>query len=163
MNMRLIQLAVVGLCSFAGGFAAQYTMGQAIAVGNAGVHTLSDSGTAMHQYSDDAGRSRVDIGVMHGSPMQDFYGEDGQLRLQMGTYSAAGEAGLPLVGLSGNHTNLKMLLRLAGSNESPVLIMKDNQQRDRIVLGLDLSGSGQEPFMAYFDQGGGKHMVFGNY
>jgi len=56
-----------------------------------------------------------------------------------------------------------MLLRLAGSNESPVLVIKDRKGTDRLVLGLDLNGENEEPFLATFDAQGQKHLVFGNY
>lgn len=90
-------------------------------------------------------------------------GHDGKQRLQLGTYSAAGEQGLPLVGLSDNEGNLRLLLWLAGSNESPVLIFKDKEHHDRIVLGLGLEDEGQEPFLDYFDKDGNKKLAFGNY
>jgi len=92
-----------------------------------------------------------------------LYGEDGSLRIQAGTYSAAGERGLPLIGLSDNKAKLRMLFRLAGRNESPVLIFKDKSGRDRIVMGLDMSDSAQEPFLALIDKKGKKRPIFGKY
>jgi hypothetical protein len=41
--------------------------------------------------------------------------------------------------------------------------MKDNRGNDRIVMGLSLGDPGEEPFLATFDKGGAKRMVFGEY
>ena len=68
-----------------------------------------------------------------------------------------------MLGFTGNNGHLKMLLRIAGPNESPVLIMKDNSGNDRIVMGLSLGDPGEEPFLATFDKNGAKHMIFGEY
>ena len=95
-----------------------------------------------------------------------LYGFDGKMRVQLGSYSgdyAAAEKGQPMAGLYDNHADLRLLLRLAGKNESPVLVMKDKQHRDRIVMGLGLNDPGEEPFLAYFDNAGNKHMVMGSY
>lgn len=116
----------------------------------------------LQQYYDAKGVARLDSGLIDGNPIQDFYGPDGKIRLQFGTYTAAGEAGLPLVALSDNQGEIRLLLRLAGANESPVLIFKDKQHRDRMIMGLGLSGE-QEPFLAYFDKNGQKRMAFGEY
>lgn len=92
-----------------------------------------------------------------------FYGEDGQPRLQMGMYTAPGEKGLPLVGLSDNHGRLRMLFRLAGANESPVIVMKDTNGRDRLVMGLGLNDPQQAPFLSLVDGSGAHQNVFGQY
>lgn len=83
-----------------------------------------------------------------------IYGDDGQVRLQMGTYTASGEKGLPLVGLSDNSGRLRMLFRLAGSNEAPVIIMKDTSGHDRLVMGLGMSGNSEAPFLNIVDDSG---------
>ena len=90
-------------------------------------------------------------------------GKDQVQRLQMGTYDNPGEAGLPMLGLSDNKGNLRMLLRLAGTNESPVLIFKDREHRDRIIIGLGLNDLDEEPCFATFDKNGNKHMLTGSY
>lgn len=92
-----------------------------------------------------------------------FFGEDGKPRLQLGMYTAAYEKGLPLVGLSDNAGRLRMLFRLAGENQSPVIIMKDKSGRDRLVMGLDLSGTNDAPFLSIVDAKGHKQNVFGNF
>ncbi|MBF0544675.1 MAG: hypothetical protein HQM08_09585 [Candidatus Riflebacteria bacterium] len=90
-------------------------------------------------------------------------GDDSKQRLQLAVYEAPGEKGLPMVGLSDNHEHLRMLLRLAGNNESPVIVIKDKQGRDRLVMGLDLDSPQEEPFLATFDAQGQKHLIFGSY
>ena len=95
-----------------------------------------------------------------------LYAHDGGERVQVGTYSghhSAAEKGLPIMGLSDNRAKLRLLLRLAGQNESPVLVFKDRKGRDRIVLGLALHDAGEEPFLAYFDREGKKHTLLGKY
>jgi hypothetical protein len=92
-----------------------------------------------------------------------LYGSDDNPRVQMGTYTASGEKGLPFIGLSDNKGKLRMLFRLYGPNEVPVLIFKDNHHRDRMVIGLNLNDSDQEPFIVTFDKSGDKHLLMGKY
>ncbi|MCB1782568.1 MAG: hypothetical protein KDI13_01095 [Alphaproteobacteria bacterium] len=112
---------------------------------------------------DDYNKKGIEAYVYNGYPAQNFYAKDGKIRLQQGLYNAPGEDGLPMIAMSDNNGDLKMLLRLAGKNESPVIIMKDNQHRDRLVFGLDLNSPAQDPFMAAIDASGRKNLVFGNY
>jgi len=145
--------------SFLGGMAAQFLLRPAQV--NAQAQTL----TTDRLYIEDANGSVV--GQVYTAPgsgaIISLNAHDGNQRLQLGTYSAGGEQGLPLAGFSDNGSQLRMLLRLAGSNESPVIIFKDKSSRDRIVLGLGLEDAGQEPFMAVFDANGNKKMIFGEY
>ena len=83
-----------------------------------------------------------------------IYAQDGKYRLQMGTYPNPGEQGLPLIGLSDNNGHLRLLLRLAGPNGSPVLIFKDKNGSDRMVIGLNYSGGDEAPFITYTDAAG---------
>lgn len=120
-------------------------------------------------FNDAYGRRRIDIDTSRsGAPIQDFYGQTGTLRLQLGTYAGdekpGEEAGLPLVGLSDLQGRLRMLFRLAkGKNQSPVLVMKDSRGKDRVILGTALNDGDEEPFLAYIDKNGTKHMVFGEF
>lgn len=88
---------------------------------------------------------------------------DDKQRVQIGTYNSSGEKGLPFIGLWDNAGALRMLLRLAGGNESPVLIFKDRQGNDRMVMGLGLNDAGQEPFITYTDKAGIKKTILGSY
>ena len=84
-----------------------------------------------------------------------IYGQDGRQRLQMATYVNPGEQGLPLIGLSDNSGRLRLLFRLAGPDGSPVLVFKDRNGTDRMVMGLDYSGGDEAPFLRYTDGTGG--------
>jgi hypothetical protein len=98
--------------------------------------------------------------------MLNLNGPDGKLRVQAGYYDgsySAAERGQPLVALYDNSHNIRLLLRLAGHNESPVLVFKDTNHRDRMVIGLGMEGAEQEPFIAVFDKNGGKKLLTGNY
>ena len=84
-------------------------------------------------------------------------GHDGKQRIQLGTYDgsyAPAEKGQPMFGLWDNSGNLRMLLRLAGSNESPVIVFKDREHHDRLVMGLDMTGSEEAAFATGYDQSG---------
>ncbi len=95
--------------------------------------------------------------------MINLVGPDGRQRILMGSYHAASEKGQPFIGLSDNRGDLRLLFRLAGSNESPVLVFKDKKHRDRMVIGMALSDRGEEPFIAFFDKSGKKHLLMGKY
>ncbi|HEY3999909.1 MAG TPA: hypothetical protein VGO93_13630 [Candidatus Xenobia bacterium] len=90
-------------------------------------------------------------------------GSDGRQRIQLGTYASGGEAGQPAMGLTDNHGHLRFLFRLAGRNDSPVLVMKDRGGRDRLVMGLGLNDDAQEPFLAVIDSRGQKKLLTGSY
>lgn len=152
-------LSVIALFSFLGGMAVNglFLMGTSTATAQ------DDPPPGFFSVFDRKNSKGIEIYVYDGQPVQNVYGPDGKVRIQMGLYNAPGEAGLPLLGLSDNQGQLKLLFRLAGKNESPVLILKDNRQRDRIVMGLGLNDAGQEPFLATYDKNGKKTVVFGNY
>jgi hypothetical protein len=140
--------------SFLGGFSAQILMSS---------HpSLASSMVSYFNLGDATNKKGIELYVNDASPAQNFYAADGKIRLQMGTYTAAGERGLPLIAMSDNKGSIKMLFRLAGANESPVIIMKDNQQRDRIVMGLGLNGN-DNPFLSIIDENGIKRDIFGTY
>ncbi len=88
---------------------------------------------------------------------------DERQRIQIGTYNGPGEKGLPLIGLSDNSGALRLLFRLAGSNQSPLMIFKDRQGRDRMVIGLGLNDPGEEPFISYIEKDGTKKTLMGAY
>jgi hypothetical protein len=159
---RTINLLVTAFFAFAGGMASERLFH--VATDAAAADTSGDS---VQDFRDGIGRVRLQIGVQNGQSAENLWGEDGKLRLQLGTYDgsvSAAEKGLPVMTLYDNHSHLKILLRIAsGRNESPVLVMKDNLDRDRIVMGLSLNGPGEEPFLVYYDNNGGKHAVFGSF
>lgn len=89
-----------------------------------------------------------------------FFDEKDHGRLNGGIYPE--NPALPFLALGpDNATNaVKGLLRLAGPNHSGVVVIKDNADRDRIVLGLGLGDPDEEPFLVYYDKSG-KKTVFG--
>lgn len=151
---KYLQIPLLALCAFAGGFTAQALFSAA----------PSQAAQLMSYFKlgDTQNSKGLELYVHQGGPAQNFYGEDGKIRLQMGTYTAPGEKGLPLISLNDNSGNIRILMRLAGANEAPVLIFKDKNQRDRMVMGLSLSGT-EEPFLATYDSNGSKTNVFGSY
>ncbi len=91
--------------------------------------------------------------VLSGS-MLTLLGPDGQMRVQAGHYDGSysqSEKGLPLLCLYDNRHNIRLLLRLAGTNESPVIVFKDTNHQDRMVMGLGMQGSDQDAFIAVID------------
>ena len=114
----------------------------------------------MKSFFDQSGIKRLDLGVYNNAAIQDFYSEDGRPRLQFGTYTAEFEKGLPMAAFSDNNGHIKMLLRLAGPNQSPVIIFKDSKGNDRMVMGLALNDGSEDPFLTYND-GDGIHTLFG--
>lgn len=155
LTSKVISSLPILLFAFLGGFCAQIAL-----------HTFpSEAAAKMLSYLKvyDATNSKgIEFYVHQGYPAQNYYAPDGKIRIQNGIYNGAGEQGLPLVSLNDNQGNIRMLLRLAGRNESPVLIFKDTQHRDRLVLGLGLNAD-QNPFLAVFDENGAKTNVFGSY
>ena len=108
----------------------------------------------LKEFFDQSGKKRLDIGVFNNAAIQDFYGEDGQPRLQFGTYTAAGEKGLPMAAFSDNNGHIRLLLRLAGSNQSPVIILKDSKGSDRIVMGgIGIGNMGSGDMGAFLGRG----------
>jgi hypothetical protein len=154
VKKSILFISTTCLFAFMGGFAAQIVMSSHPSFAEEFADYFKISGT---------GNSKgIEMYVNDASPAQNFYAADGKIRLQFGTYVAAGERGLPLIAMSDNKGDIKMLFRLAGANESPVIIMKDNQHRDRVVMGLGLSGN-EAPFLSIIDENGQKQNIFGSY
>lgn len=81
-----------------------------------------------------------------------LFDADGGIRVQMGTYPAGSEKGQSLLGLHDRAQNLRLLFRLHGADDSPHLILKDKNGRDRIVIGL--RGANEDPYFQYTDSYG---------
>jgi len=128
MKKRVFRISVVFLTGWLGGLAAQWI---------SPIPTAAAAGSRILQ-----------------ADQLWIYAQDGKYRLQMGTYPNPGEQGLPLVGLSDNNEHLRLLLRLAGPNGSPVLVFKDKNGRDRMVMGLNYSGGDETPFITATDAAG---------
>lgn len=178
-----LHIGVVAGFAFAGGFAAQLAFhtasGQAQVVPEDVYKSADNSVSRVQQQpqvevpsnlaqniltlTDSKNRKGISTFVNNGQPSQIMYGEDGQMRIQIGTYSSAIERGMPLIALSDNTGHVRLLFRLAGDNQSPVMIMKDNMGKDRLIMGLNLTGPTQEPFLETVDKDGKHTSVFGSY
>jgi hypothetical protein len=106
------------------------------------------------------GRRYIDAAKSAGGGHAIFFldGQD-RSRMEVGLY----DDGLPMVVLESQQHTAKAILRLAGSNHSGVLVFKDKQNRDRMILGLDMNGLDEQPFLVTFDAQGRKKVVFGAY
>ena len=164
-----LQCAVLALFSFAGGFAGQVYLGHAARaqiIDQPAATPVIGLGRAKPNFlelGDTKNRKALDLYAQDGQGGIVFYDEDGAMRVQLGTYSGAGERGQPVIGLNDARGNIRMLLRLAGSNESPVIVMKDKSGSDRLVMGLGLSDGQQEPFLSVTDSSGQRRDIFGSY
>jgi hypothetical protein len=145
--------SVVALFSFAGGFAGQMFMGS---------HALASSFGNFFAVQDDKNVKGWNVYVSDGQPGMIFYGENGQMRIQSGTYNSGSERGQPMFSLNDSKGEIKMLLRIAGASDSPVIVMKDNSGRDRLVMGLSFDDK-QSPFLNITDENGASQDVFGHY
>jgi hypothetical protein len=132
--------------------------------------------SGMSTFVDGNGQKRMDIGVYRDQPIQDLYGMDGKLRLQFGTYLGKidvppgepnpyreDEKGLPYFTLSDNEGRLKMVIRLDGPKQGPLIIMKDNTGTNRMIMGLDIWDKAEEPFLVTWDKDGKQHDIIGNF
>ncbi|TAL38776.1 MAG: hypothetical protein EPN97_03475 [Alphaproteobacteria bacterium] len=155
----LIPLVILALFGFGGGvFSDQFLRPAAAA-------------TEQHRMNGmlgffDENRERMDMGVYNGQAQQNIYGADGKLRLQFGTYAGEvreNEKGLPSFTLYDNDGKLKMVLRLDGPNQGPLIIMKDNTGTNRMIMGLDIWDKAEEPFLVTWDKDGKQHDIVGNF
>lgn len=91
-----------------------------------------------------------------------FFNGQGHTRLLGGIYPE--NPANPLLALTPDDTttNVKELIRLAGGNQSGVIVIKDKPATDRLVMGLNLDHPDEEPFLAYFEKGQ-KKLLFGNF
>ena len=102
-----LQLAVLAVCSFAGGFAGMLFSGH---------RAEAQQQESFFAVSDAKNPKGVNTYVSDGQGGQIFYGENGLMRLQMGTYNGPGERGLPLLALSDTMILLTWVLTLSASN-----------------------------------------------
>lgn len=78
-----------------------------------------------------------------------LFDENGDLRVQAGSYGVGSEKGQSLFGLHDRNANLRLLFRMHGQTDAPTLIMKDNAGSDKIVMGLDPNT--QVPYLNFTD------------
>lgn len=160
---RIMNIAWIGICACVGGIISEQLLhGPTDAIAREAYNN------AREILRDVKGKPRIDMGVYdNNQPSVNLIGEDGRVRMQQSLYDGAsnpGDRGLPVTTLYDNNGRLRMLLRIgAGKNQSPMLIMKDSLQRDRLILGLSINEAGEEPFMVIIDKSGAKHTLFGEF
>lgn len=76
-----------------------------------------------------------------------MFNPEGGVEIQMGAYESGSEKGQTLLGLHGKNGSLRLLLRLHGANDSPVIVMKDKTGDDKLVIGLE--GNDESPYIKY--------------
>jgi hypothetical protein len=75
---------------------------------------------------------------------------DRKQRVFFTIYAGSGEKGLPLMGLYDKKAQLRLLFRLApGSNSSPVIVFKNGNSQDAMVVALDLNKESEIPYLNY--------------
>lgn len=160
---RIVNLAWIGICACLGGIISENLFhGSADAV----ARELYEN--AREVLRDSKGKVRIDMGVYtNNQPSVNLIGEDGRLRMQQAIAdgsSNGGDGGLPITSLYDNNGRQRLLLRLAGGkNQSPMLVMRDSRQRDRLIIGLHVNDAGEEPYMVIIDKTGAKHTLFGEF
>lgn len=154
---NLIHAAMICAFAFAGGVFSDQYLRPAQA-------DINERGTV--RFYDTEGRIRMDQGVHKNQLQQNIYGEDGKLRLQFGTYTGEvreNEKGLPVMTLYDNEGLLRLLFRLDGPTQGPLIIMKDKKQRNRVIMGLDIWDEDEEPFLAIWDKDGKQRNIYGDF
>jgi len=88
-----------------------------------------------------------------------FYDPQGHARLRLGIHPD----GSPFLGLytGADSEHARALFRLAGPQQAASLILKDGQNRDRLVMGIHPTDE-QDPFFVYYDKDGTSHTLFGH-
>lgn len=81
-----------------------------------------------------------------------LFNPEGGVQIQMGAYDSGSEKGQSLLGLHGKNGSLRLLFRLHGANDSPVIVMKDKTGDDKIVIGLE--GNNEVPYIRYRNKKG---------
>ena len=145
---KVLRTAGFFLCAFLGGMAAQLllTAVPAQALG-------ASSWERFFMVKDADNPFGVQTFVQNGGSASKFFDPSGQVRLQMGTYPTGPDAGMPLIALTDEKGKMRVILRLRGERQVPVLIFKDAQERDRLVMGLE-DVIGEEPYMTTYDAAG---------
>jgi hypothetical protein len=112
------------------------------------------------QIEDKNGQRVIDLAPLsNGGSALFVFDRDGRSRLEAGTYAD----GLPFVALESDDRTVRALLRLAGPNQAGMLVFKDKNNRDRLILGLNPDRPDEEPFLVSIDPAGNRRLIFGHY
>jgi hypothetical protein len=159
---------LVAFCAFMGGVVSEQFLHPKNGYAEEAINATRDIMGTNHTILDKDGMQRWRISADAGEPIQNYSDKMGKARLVTGLYGGiegpGSDAGIPMVLLSDSMNRQRLLLRLAqGTNESPLLVMKDSRGKDRILMGNSFTDEGEEPFLVYFDRYGVKHNVFGKF
>ncbi len=69
------------------------------------------------------------------------------IEIQMGAYDSGSETGQSLFGMHDRKGDLRLLMRLHGNEDSPVIILKNKNGIDKMLIGL--GGDAELPFIKY--------------
>ena len=109
---------------------------------------------------DATGRARAELAMSpDGGPGLFFYDSHGRNRLVLGLYSPA-ESEYPFVVLNDTHQAAAGIFRLYGTQETPVVVLK-NKGADRSIFGLNPVST--DPFLVNYSADRKKTDIFGNY
>lgn len=109
---------------------------------------------------DPTGRARAELAISpDGGAGLFFYDSRGRNRLVLGLYSAA-ENEYPFVVLNDTQQAAAGIFRLFGTQETPVLVLK-NKGADRSIFGLNPGST--EPFLVNYSADRKKTEIFGNF
>ncbi|QQG35248.1 MAG: hypothetical protein HYS17_06690 [Micavibrio aeruginosavorus] len=159
-----IDILVLGMAAFIGGFGVNGMLA------GTGMAEEIRARTNFFRVADAYNRKGIEMYVDRGSPGQVFYDMDEGMRLQMGIYPPnpqhpPKEIDLPLMALSDQGGEIRLLCRLdgIGTNNSPLVIMKDSKGQNRLIMGLALADEGEEAFLTAFDAAGKQIDVVGRF
>jgi hypothetical protein len=109
---------------------------------------------------DATGRARAELAMSpDGGPGLFFYDSHGGNRLVLGLYPPA-ESEHPFVVLNDTHQAAAGIFRLYGTQETPVVVLK-NKGADRSIFGLNPVST--DPFLVNYSADRKKTDIFGNY
>ena len=107
----------------------------------------SQTFSAVHLYNNKGERVAF-IGTQEeGQGSAFFFDDEGSLRAQIGSYGSGLEKGQPLFGLHDRRNELRLLQRLSGTKGTPVLVMKDTNGIDNLIIGLEQNS--EIPYIMY--------------
>jgi hypothetical protein len=160
MNKAYVAGALSG---FLGGIIGAYALG---ALGLRSVPPQAASATqdlvsaSRIRLLDAMGRARAELAMSpDGGPGLFFYDSHGRNRLVLGLYSPA-ESEYPFVVLNDTHQAAAGIFRLYGTQETPVVVLK-NKGADRSIFGLNPVST--DPFLVNYSADRKKTDIFGNY
>lgn len=118
----------------------------------------------MQTFQNKDAKRQLDLGLFHHSPVQDMYRADGVLQLQMGVNKAAAKGnaeGQPIAGLYDDKGRQRLLIKLDDKHQSPMIVMRDMQGINRLIMGLNDQSGVSDPFLVHINNVRAKTYTFG--